>query len=71
MPRKIECSSCRKRYLIDDAIVGKQFRCKVCGAVFTVPELPEDILDLLRDDDDEPKTSRPAEPARKKKKKKS
>ncbi len=64
MARKVECSKCHKRYLVDDEVVGKKFRCKVCGAVFVIPEIPDDLLELLREDDP------PAEQAAPKKRKK-
>ncbi|MGE0431196.1 MAG: hypothetical protein AB7K09_05210 [Planctomycetota bacterium] len=60
MARKVECSNCHKRYLVDEALIGKQFKCKMCGEVFEIPEVPDDLLDLIRAD----------EPVKKKKKKK-
>ena len=37
MPEPVQCQSCGQRYKVQDALAGKRFKCKKCGAGITVP----------------------------------
>lgn len=36
----VQCPSCPKTYNVDDKFAGKKAKCKECGAIMSIPELP-------------------------------
>lgn len=60
MATTVACASCRKRIVVQDALLGKRVKCSACGNVFSVPLRPDDVApaaapsaDLASMDDDE------------------
>ena len=38
MAIEFDCSGCGRTYRVDDALVGKRTKCKICDAILTVPQ---------------------------------
>ncbi len=58
MAVEVKCPACRAALAVPEAALGKKLRCKKCGEVFR----SEPAAAEARDDDDEPKRRKRAEP---------
>lgn len=52
MSINVPCRDCGRQYHVSEALAGKTFRCKSCGAGVSVPD--DDLVSADRDDDSSP-----------------